>query len=269
MSSAFDGERFRDLLATHTLGRPCVVTSHTDSTNDDALAAARAGAPHGALFVTDEQRQGRGRRGNAWHAAPGEALLFSVVLRPELAAERAASLALVAGLAVRAAVASVLDSAGVAKIAQVKWPNDVVVERLKVAGILVESQMRGEKLGAAVVGVGLNVGRLELPPEVQARATSLVALGAHAKREELLATVLGELEARLSLLVHGARDEAPLSTLVTELSACDAVRGERVSVGDVAGTAAGIDALGNLLVLDDAGRTHKVSSGHVVVETWA
>lgn len=264
--TAFDGARFRDLLATLTLGRECVVTPHTDSTNDDALAAARAGAPHGALFVTDAQERGRGRRGNTWHAAPGEALLFSVVLRPELAPERASSLALVAGLAVRAAVAKALDSAGVAKTAQVKWPNDVVVERLKVAGILVESQMRGDKLAAAVVGVGLNVGRLELPPEVKLRATSLVELNAKVKREELLAEVLGELEARLARL---ERELEPLSTLVTELSACDAVRGERVSVGDIAGIAMGIDALGNLLVLDDGGRTHKVSSGHVVVETWA
>jgi len=268
MTAAFDGEGFRDHLATLTLGRPCVVTAHTDSTNDDALAAARAGAPHGALFVTDEQRRGRGRRGNTWHSTPGEALLFSVVLRPELAAERAASLALVAGLAVRAAVASALDSAGVAKTAQVKWPNDVVVERLKVAGILVESQMRGDKLSAAVVGVGLNVGRVELPPEVKARATSLVALGAQVKREPLLAAVLAELETRLARLERGERDQPPLSSLVTELSAFDAVRGERVSVGDVAGTAAGIDALGNLLVLDDGGLTHRVSSGHVVVETW-
>jgi BirA family biotin operon repressor/biotin-[acetyl-CoA-carboxylase] ligase len=265
MTLAFDGERFRRSLGTLTLGRECVVTPVTDSTNDDALAAARAGAPHGALFVSDEQRRGRGRRGNAWHAPPGEALLFSIVLRPELAVERASSLALVAGLAVRAAVATALAAAGVEKLAQVKWPNDVVVERLKVAGILVESQVRGDKLGAAVIGVGLNVGRLELPPEVRARATSLGELGASVTREELLGAVLGELEARLARLED---DECPLSTLATELSAYDALEGERVAVGDVTGTAAGIDALGNLRVLDGGGRTHQVRSGHVMVKTW-
>jgi BirA family biotin operon repressor/biotin-[acetyl-CoA-carboxylase] ligase len=265
MTVAFDGERFRSLLGTLTLGRECVVTALTDSTNDDALAAARAGARHGALFVTDEQRHGRGRRGNSWHAPPGEALLFSVVLRPELAPERASSLALVAGLAVRAAVANVLASAGAAPIAQVKWPNDVVVDRLKVAGVLVESQMRGEKLGAAVVGVGLNVGRVELPADVRARATSLAELGARVTREELLGAVLGELEVRLSRL---ERDASPLSALVTELSAYDALEGEHVVVGEVAGTASGIDTLGNLKVLDTRGVTHKLSSGHVTVKTW-
>jgi len=265
MTLAFDGERFKGSLGTLTLGRECVVTAVTDSTNDDALAAARAGASHGAVFVSDEQRRGRGRRGNAWYAAPGEALLFSVVLRPELAAERASSLALVAGLAVRAAVANALAGAGAKKIVQVKWPNDVVVDQLKVAGILVESQMRGERLGAAVVGVGLNVGRLELPAEAGARATSLVALGARVRREELLAAVLGELEARLARL---ERDEWPLSPLVAELSAYDALAGASVAVGEVQGSAVGIDALGNLRVLDAAGRTHEVRSGHVIVKTW-
>jgi len=262
MTTPFDGERFRALAANLTLGTPCVVSALTDSTNDDALAAAREGAPHGALFVTDEQRKGRGRRGNTWHAPPGEALLFSVVLRPELAAERAACLSLVAGLAVRAAVAQELAKASVATTALVKWPNDVVVERRKVAGILVESQMRGERLGAAVVGVGLNVGRLELPDDVAARATSLALLGASVVREELLTSVLGELALRLGALERG---ETPLDTLATELSAHDALAGERVTVGAVTGTATGIDALGNLEVLDAAGCIHRVASGHV---TW-
>ena len=266
MTPAFDAERFRALGRSLTLGRECVVTRVTGSTNDDALNAARAGAPHGALFVADEQQHGRGRRGNTWHAPPGEALLFSVLLRPELPPERASSLALVAGLAVRAAVAQALAAGNVSRTAQVKWPNDVVVDKLKVAGILVESQMRGEKLGAAVVGIGLNTGRLELPPDVQPRATSLGALGASTPREELLHNVLAELELRLARL-EGHR--SPLSTLVTELSEHDALRGERVTVGDVEGTASGIDTVGNLKVVDATGRTHTVTSGHVIAKGWA
>ena len=262
MTASFDGERFRALASSLTLGTPCSVSALTDSTNDDALAAARHGAPHGALFVTDEQRKGRGRRGNVWHAPPGEALLFSVVLRPQIRAERAACLSLVAGLAVRAAVAAVLAQASVAKTARVKWPNDVVVDRKKVAGILVESQMRGEELGAAVVGVGLNVGRLELPDDVAVRATSLATLGASVEREALLTLVLGELATRLDVLERG---ETPLGALVAELSSHDALAGERVTVGGVTGTATGIDAHGNLEVSDALGCIHRVTSGHV---TW-
>lgn len=262
MTAPFDGERFRALSAGLTLGTPCVVSALTDSTNDDALAAARDGAPHGALFVADEQRKGRGRRGNAWHAPPGEALLFSVVLRPEIAAPHAACLSLVAGLAVRAAVAAALAAASVAKTARVKWPNDVVVDRKKVAGILVESQMRGERLGAAVVGVGLNVGRLELPDDVAAHATSLATLGASVPREQLLTWVLGELAGRLGAL---EQSETPLGAMVAELSAHDALAGERVTVAQVTGTATGVDALGTLKVLDAQGIVHRVTSGHV---TW-
>jgi BirA family biotin operon repressor/biotin-[acetyl-CoA-carboxylase] ligase len=166
---------------------------------------------------------------------------------------------------VRAAVAEALAARGVTKVVRVKWPNDVVVDELKVAGILVESQMRGEKLGAVVVGVGLNTGRLELPPDVQVRATSLAALGASVTREELLHTVLTELEARLARL----EDRASLAALVTELSAHDALLGERVTVGELEGTASGIDELGNLKVLDATGRTHSVTSGHVMVKGWA
>ena len=75
MSAPFDSQRFTSLIGGLPLGRPLVLTSVTDSTNDDALAAAREGAPHGAVFVTEEQRRGRGRRGNAWYAAPG--LIFT------------------------------------------------------------------------------------------------------------------------------------------------------------------------------------------------
>jgi len=262
MNAAFDAERFETLARGLTLGRPCVVSAVTDSTNDDALAAARDGARHGALFVTEAQRQGRGRRGNVWHAASGEALLFSLVLRPELAAERAPALALVAGLAVRAAVAHELSAAGASARALVKWPNDVVVDGRKVAGILVESHVRGQALGAAVVGVGLNVGRMELPPDVEAKAVSLSALGAPVAREALLVRVLGELEARLARL---ERQELPLQGLIEELARHDALFGMRISVGELSGTGAGIDADGFLELLDGSGRTHKVCGGHVTL----
>jgi BirA family biotin operon repressor/biotin-[acetyl-CoA-carboxylase] ligase len=263
MSTRFDTRRFATQIADLPLGRPLVLTRVTDSTNDDALAAAREGAPHGALFVTEEQRRGRGRRGNAWYAAAGEALLFSLVLRPSLPIERASSLALVAGLAVRAAVASALTQGGVSAAVQVKWPNDVLVGTKKVAGILVESHVRGETLGAVVVGVGLNVGRLCLPDDIATHASSLLLLGATPAREDLLAGVLKELDVRLRRL--GSK-EIPLSSLLGELEAFDALRGKHIRVGSLEGTALGIDAFGNLELLDAERVTHKVRSGHVTLD---
>jgi BirA family transcriptional regulator, biotin operon repressor / biotin---[acetyl-CoA-carboxylase] ligase len=262
MSRPFDAARFTARIGELPLGRPLLLTPATGSTNDDALAAAREGAPHGALFVTEEQRRGRGRRGNTWHSGPGEALLFSLVLRPSLSVERASSLALVAGLAVRAAVANALREAGVRAEPTVKWPNDVLVAGRKLAGVLVESHVRGETLGAVVVGVGLNVGRLSLPDEVAAHASSLLLLGATPAREDLLADVLKELDVRLQGL--GSK-EIPLANLVAELREFDALRGTRVRVGALEGAAIGIDAVGNLELLDAAGVTHKVTSGHVSI----
>jgi len=265
MSTPFDAERFREHARALTLGRPLVATLQTGSTNDDALAAAREGAPHGALFVTEEQLAGRGRRGNTWLASPGEGLLFSLLLRPALRAERAPALALLAGLAVRAAVATLLERAGSSARALVKWPNDVVVvddKPRKLAGILVESVVRGAQLGGVVVGVGLNVGRLGLPSALAETTTSLELLGVSVTRERLLADVLDAVEARLEKLED---PENPLEALVSELACFDALFGSLVRVDDVLGTAAGIDGEGCLKVVDAAGRTQRIVSGHVTL----
>ncbi|HSU38270.1 MAG TPA: biotin--[acetyl-CoA-carboxylase] ligase [Polyangiaceae bacterium] len=263
MSRPFDAQRFGALSEKLTLGRPLVATLATGSTNDDALAAARDGAPHGALFVTEEQSRGRGRRGSRWLAARGEGLLFSLVLRPTLSAERAPLLALLTGLAVRDVVSALLVSASVNRAALVKWPNDVVIagdELEKLAGILVESQVRGSALASAVVGVGLNVGRLELPGDLRPTPTSLARLGISVEREELLAKILERIEARLRALENHA---APFDVLAAELSAVDALRGRNLRVENLCGRGAGIDAGGYLCIMDEARVTHRVGSGHV------
>ncbi|HTQ04456.1 MAG TPA: biotin--[acetyl-CoA-carboxylase] ligase [Polyangiaceae bacterium] len=282
MSAPFDAERFREHAATLALGHPIVATLHTGSTNDDALAAARDGAPHGALFVTEEQSAGRGRRGNTWLAPRGEGLLFSLVLRPELGPERAPALALLAGLAVRAAVAELLDARAThartltendaAEAAEprvlVKWPNDVVIvtDKLrKLAGVLVESVVRGGRLGAVVIGVGLNVGRLGLPSELADMATSLALLGVTVTRERLLANVLAAMEVRLTELETAKHREKPLQSCAAELARFDALYGSSLRVDDLFGHGAGIDDEGSLKVVDPSGRTHRVVSGHVTL----
>jgi BirA family transcriptional regulator, biotin operon repressor / biotin---[acetyl-CoA-carboxylase] ligase len=157
----FDADRFRTAAreAKPKLGRPLMYQPVTSSTNDNALLAARSGAPHGSLFVTDQQTAGRGRRGNAWLAAPGESLLFSLLLRPRLELAQTSALTLAIGLALRDAVGPLLGGA-----AQLKWPNDLYVDEKKLAGVLVESQLQGEQLKAVVVGVGLNVATQYFPP---------------------------------------------------------------------------------------------------------
>ena len=272
MSTPFAPERFVALARTQgtPLGEPLTFRPMTDSTNDDALDAARSGAPAGSLFVAGEQRRGRGRRGSEWHSTPDASLAFSVLLRPKVTPERAGGLSLVAGLAVRHAIAALLAREGIAAAASVKWPNDVWIGDKKVAGILTESQVQAGNLAAVVVGIGLNVGRVTLPSDVERRATSLAEAGVgDTDREALLVRILKELWTRLlhlerALEVPTERATLPES-LVSEFSRYDALRGLHISVDGVSGAAAGIDAAGNLLVETERGARYAVAAGHVEI----
>ncbi len=132
------------------------------STNDLAREWARepdAPAPHGASVTADFQTRGRGRRGKAWDAAPGESVLMSVILRPQCALSEAWQLGFVAALA----AADALEDAGFAP--QLKWPNDVLLEGGKVAGVLVETTPCGPAAWAAIAGIGINVHQSAFGPE--------------------------------------------------------------------------------------------------------
>ncbi len=252
----FDAERFRMQIrdSKPKLGRPLLYQPSTGSTNDDALSAARSGAPHGSLFVADEQTRGRGRRGNTWLAAPGESLLFSVLLRPELELNQVSALTLAIGLALRDAIAPLLSAE-----AQLKWPNDLYVAGKKLAGVLVESQLQGDRLQAVVVGVGLNVTSRDFPHEIAARATSLALLGAtRLEREPLLSQLLEAIAQRLDAYqrtgvagILGRTDGRRRAARQT--SACRPA--QRIG--------SGFNSQGHLLLCDETGHTHAISSGTV------
>ncbi|MES2995798.1 MAG: biotin--[acetyl-CoA-carboxylase] ligase [Verrucomicrobiota bacterium] len=139
-----------------------LVKDELASTNDEAGALARAGAPHGLVVLARSQTTGRGRRGARWFSADGDSLTFSVLLRPPEAREFWPRLALAAGVAVARALAGYGLRPGI------KWPNDIWLDDKKVAGILVEG---GDQF--AIVGIGLNVNSRGFPPEVAELATSM------------------------------------------------------------------------------------------------
>jgi BirA family biotin operon repressor/biotin-[acetyl-CoA-carboxylase] ligase len=277
----FHPERFAEIAAERRLGLGYPITFRrvTGSTNDDALTAARDGAPHGALFVAESQTKGRGRRGNPWFGTPGQSALFTVLLRPNVAVERASGLALVGGLAVRAAVELWLRAAGQNESVLVKWPNDVVIGGRKVCGILAESQVRwgrgptdqhdrgrsptdqhdrSSEVVAIVLGIGLNMGPGELPMELSETATSLAVWGArNLAVDTLVADVLTELEPRIEHFLAGGE------STVAELRAHDALVGRRVRVGAAEGIAEGINRSGSLLLRDEKGALDIVHAGHV------
>ncbi len=154
-----------------------------DSTNRYVLECAADGAREGIVAVADEQTAGRGRLGRTWVAPPGAALLVSVLLRPQLARERVHLLTLAAALAAIDALPNV--------DARLKWPNDVVVDDRKLAGILAEA----DGAGAIVIGMGVNVRSDGLAPEVRD-----IAAACDIDRRELLVAWLCRLHTRLDAL---------------------------------------------------------------------
>lgn len=253
--TSFNPERFHALAgARTTLGRPLTYSAVTGSTNDDALFAARAGAPHGAVFVADQQTAGRGRRGNVWLAAPGESLLFSVLLRPKLELAQTSALTLAIGLAVRDAIRPLIASEP-----KLKWPNDLYVLDKKLSGVLLESQLQGDTLQAVVVGVGLNLSTRVFPDAIAEKATSLALLGAEGIEPELvLHTLLRAIDARVT-----AYEREGMPGIWEELNRADALSERRVRVETQTGVARGIDQQGRLQLQSDDGQLHAISSGTV------
>jgi BirA family biotin operon repressor/biotin-[acetyl-CoA-carboxylase] ligase len=236
------------------LGVPLHVLDETTSTNDEAKRAAKLGAPHGSTWVAEAQSAGRGRQGRPWISPRGENLLFSVLARVTCPPARLPQLALVAGLAVQHAAEKALGAAP-----KIKWPNDVVVDDKKLAGVLVESILSGSRVEAVVIGVGLNVHTRDFPPEIAERATSLALLGARAPdRAEILADALAALDRDLELVA--ARG---LGLVHARLAALDALNGRDVRGERGEGRAEGIDVEGRLVVRGADGVVQRWNAGEV------
>jgi len=226
------------------LGTPRLHLAVTASTMDHARELAHAGAPHGALVTTAQQTAGRGRQGRAWSAPAGSSLLMSLILR-----EAPALLPLAAAVAVAEACAT--------PAAAIKWPNDVLVDGRKVAGILAEGRPQE---GWWVLGIGVNVALdpADLPPELRDTAATLGR--APDGVEPFLADLLGALERALT---------APAEQLLDAWRARDALAGREVRWNAGAGIARGVDGEGRLVIeLADGGRT-ALNAGEVHLGTGA
>lgn len=269
-------------LTTAWAGRKLYYREETGSTNNDAKRCGEEGDPHGTVVTTDVQNAGKGRRGRAWQTIPGTALSFSILLRPSFPAERASMITLVMALAVAEAVEAALQESGQGSIESgtenpaglevtIKWPNDILINRKKVCGMLTEMTMTPEldEIQYVVVGVGINVNNespQEFEEEIRQKATSLrIETGRRLNRAALLQDVLCRFEkqyetflATLDMSRLQETYQARLQGLGNEVRVLD-------PAGEYTGISRGINDRGELIVERKNGERTAVYAGEVSV----
>ena len=215
------------------------------STNTAAMWAAAEGAPEGSVLVAEEQTAGRGRGANTWQSPRSTGIYCSVVLRPALAPSQVLILSLAGGLAVQAAIRQI-DSRVAADL---KWPNDVLIDGKKVCGILTEMNAEATRVRHIVMGVGINVNQASFPQELAATSLRLVT-GREWSRVELLAALLKSLDREYRELTQDREAREAIVRRFAENSSW--ARGKRVRIEEngssCEGITEGLDAGGFLLV---------------------
>jgi BirA family biotin operon repressor/biotin-[acetyl-CoA-carboxylase] ligase len=256
-----------DLLArlgkTKIIGRDIRVLEETSSTNDVAEKLARDGVPEGVVVFAESQTKGRGRLGRKWISPTHKGLWFSVLLRPNFHPQETTQLTVISATAVRRAIKTICGLH-----ADIKWPNDILLGRKKVAGILTEMSAEMDRVRHVILGIGLDVNleRDEFPAELKNIATSLRAeSGEKISRAELAVEILRELD-----FDYGRIRAGKFSEVADEWeSACVTIgKNVTVHVGDrkFRGHAEALDDDGALLVRTEHGLLERVIGGDVTLE---
>lgn len=232
-----------------------------DSTNTRIKQLAKEGAQEGIVVFSDYQTAGKGRRGRSWESPAGINLYFSILLRPEISPEKAPMLTLVMAYS----AAKAIETCEGLK-PQIKWPNDLILSKKKICGILTEMTMAGCEIDSVVVGVGINVNITEFPEEIREKATSLyLEKGKWIEREKLLSQILEEFQRQYEYFLK-IQD---LSFLQEEYNQILVNRGRKVLVlepgHEYQAEALGINKSGELLVRKADGSQEAVFAGEVSV----
>lgn len=258
----FDVESFRRQLRTRVMGQTCYTFDVLASTNASMSVLGRLGEPEGTVILADRQTAGRGQADKVWISPPGCNLYVSILLRPSITPTQVPLISLL----VAVALVDALRRQGV--VCGIKWPNDVLIQRHKVAGILAELELHQETVEFVVVGIGVNVNMTQetlqhhLGPVAQTATSVQIALGHEVPREALLAGLLASLEQWYTRLI--ARGETGLQEA---WEARSVMRGQRITAQTAEatwqGTAEGIDQTGRLLLRRDDGVLLTLTSAQV------
>ena len=253
-------EELESTIHTKWAGTQVAFFEETDSTNNEIRRLAEQGAPHGTLAVAERQLGGKGRRGRVWTSPAGVGIWMSMLLRPQIDPMAASMLTLVMALSTRRGIekATGLKS-------EIKWPNDLVLNKKKICGILTEMSAQLDYINHVVIGIGINVQNESFPKEIEQVATSiLMETGQHVNRAELIEAVLEQFERYYEIFL----ETEDLSGLVKEYNAHLINMQKQVRVLDpkepYEAKAMGITPHGELIVDTWEGRK-LVSSGEVSV----
>lgn len=247
----------------HVIGRDIRVFEETNSTNDIVEKLARDGVKEGAVVFAEAQTRGRGRLGRKWLSPARRGLWFSVLLRPDLRPQAATQLTVAAATALCRAIRAQTELTP-----QVKWPNDILINGRKVAGVLTELAAEIDHVKHLILGIGVDVNLTasEFPAELKKVATSLkIESGRHLNRLDLAAAILRELDADYQRIQRGRFAE-----VADEWEEQCITLGHRVRIHignrEITGRAEALDDDGALLVRTEHGHLERIIGGDVMLE---
>ncbi len=253
-SSSLLSEQIRDGLTTKWLGRTFHFYDAVESTNLIAIDLAQQGAPEGTVVLADQQLRGRGRGSRSWHSPAGVGIYCSIVLRPKIAAAKAQLITLMAGVSIVKAIAL---RTGLSP--RLKWPNDILINDKKVAGILLESKVSGAQIGYSVIGFGINVNNrsADISEDIRVSASSLLMeLKKLVDRSTLVIAIFSELE---RLYHRFQREDFPV--ILEQWRHYSSTLGQRVRIWQEDKATDGIA----LDLTEDGGLLMKVEGGKQIV----
>ena len=254
-------EELESTIHTKWAGENVVFFEETVSTNNEIRSLAEQGAPHGTLAVAEKQLGGKGRRGRVWTSPAGVGIWMSMLLRPQIDPLAASMLTLVMALAAKKGIEI---STGLKS--EIKWPNDLVLNKKKICGILTEMSTELMEIQYVIPGIGINVNQKDFPDDIKATATSLyIESGKIQKRSEIIAAIMEAFEGYYDTFIK----TQDMSGLIEEYNANLVNLGNEVCVldpaGEFRGVSEGINKEGALLVRLADGTLKEIISGEVSV----
>ena len=253
-------EEIQSRMNTRWLAHSCICLERVDSTNLYAKHMAEEMAAHGTLIVAEEQTGGKGRRGRSWETEKNVNIMMTLLLRPKIRPEHASQLTLLMAMAVAQGIRTVTGLQ-----AQIKWPNDVVVNGKKICGILTEMNTGAGRIHYVLIGVGVNTNQTSFSGELVHAGSLCRELGRKVSREELIARIMESFES----LYEKFLDTEDLSELYQSYNEVCVNVGRQIRVlepgNEYTGTTQGINRVGELVVHKDNGDTVCVYAGEVSV----